>query len=122
MNDWSDKEVNIKLLDLVNPGWRQQVDKILSMNESLKNGVTSIHHVTMPDYCNSWSDMGPLIVEHQITIAKCDGLDFWEAYAGGYGVDYDHRVYSDIDCNHDDPNPLRAAAICLIKKLEADNV
>lgn len=65
------------------------------------------------DHCNSWADMGPLIVEYKLSVKWLDGCGRWgvdEALENQFGV---YSPYSD--------NPLRAAAICLIKKLEAEN-
>lgn len=59
------------------------------------------------DYCNNWSDMGPIIDKHEITMKapNYNQVDHWEVssciFTDGLGFCYgaDHK------------NPLRAAAI-----------
>lgn len=71
------------------------------------------------DYCNSWADMGPLIAKYKISLIEFGGS--WEAEIetsapiGKFDTD---EICSITVVNK---NPLRAAAICLIKKLEAEN-
>lgn len=63
------------------------------------------------DYCNNWSDIGPLIEEHMISIEY-----------HGYGSNKRAFGYADCgmrECLHS--NPKRAAAICIIKLLESEN-
>lgn len=76
-----------------------------------KNGVH--------DYCNDWSDAGPIIVDNEISLNSYGSA--WEASfehdapIGAFGTDetvtsgYEHR------------NPLRAAMIAFLMKLEHSN-
>ena len=68
-------------------------------------------------YTNEWADIGPLIEAYNVTLAKHVNLDSWEAFAGGYVVNYDHNIESHIDIEYEHINPKRAAAICIIKLL-----
>lgn len=74
------------------------------------------------DPCNNASDAWPIIVDNQITIAKSAYYDLWEAYAGGYEVNYDHVVESSLDCESVHKNPLRAAMICFLKMKDQEQI
>ena len=67
------------------------------------------------DPCNNPSDAWPIIVENEITVAKTKSFDEWEAYGGGYEVNYDHEIESCMGSEFMDKNPLRAAMICFLK-------
>ena len=73
-----------------------------------------------PRYLSSWSDIGPLIVEHGISILQFNDDDDEPCLScigpiaeDGHSVGGEYIAWS--------KNPLRAAAITLIKKLEAEN-
>lgn len=72
------------------------------------------------DPCNNPSDAWPIIVENEITIAKHVSSDEWEAYGGGYEVNYDHEIESCRNAEFMDNNPLRAAMICFLKMKDAE--
>ena len=65
-------------------------------------------------FIDSWADIGPLIEEHEVTIefdASESGSHRWcnvSSIQGGPPIDYSK-------------NPKRAAAICIIMKLEAEH-
>ncbi|MBZ6385122.1 phage protein NinX family protein [Pantoea piersonii] len=63
------------------------------------------------NYCNSWSDAGPIILANKITISapmEYDQPADWLAYPA-----------SDIDLCESHPNPLRAAMIVFLVMQEA---
>lgn len=62
---------------------------IVGNSTSIKNGV---------DYCNDWSAIGPIIEDYKISI---EPLSYGGWFAGG-------------EQSHQDKNPKRAAAICLL--------
>lgn len=72
------------------------------------------------DYCNNWSDIGPMIEEHKVTVSPSAvddanySSDEWEASVGT-------GDYSCLIISHWSENPKRAAAICIIKLLESEN-
>lgn len=70
------------------------------------------------DYCNSWADIGPLIAGHGISLIPTGRFNVWCAIDNPK-IDSNNQIHANIleYCE----NPLRAAAICLIKKLEAEN-
>ena len=66
-----------------------------------------------PDYCNSWADIGPLIVDHDICIIRRGDITECN-HQIAHGM---HRFVTQLPKD----KVLRAAAICIIKKLEAKN-
>lgn len=60
---------------------------------------------TLVDYCNNWSDAGPIIAEHRISI-DCihDQGDKWLAFSG-----------DDCEYRSTHKNPLRAAMIVFLE-------
>lgn len=61
------------------------------------------------DFCNSWADMGPLIVEKRFGIHPVTFSTEWTAVRSVYKI---NNVNSD--------NPLRAAAILYLKMGDSD--
>jgi hypothetical protein len=97
----SDFEINKRLAELL--GW-----KVVNDNPTPNKGllvVSSEDQCRAIDYCNSWADMGPLMVEHSISLNKIE--DEWEAHNGE--IDQGGLVVANIYLMH--KNPLRAAAI-----------
>jgi len=72
------------------------------------------------DYCNSWPDIGPLILEHNITLLECN--DEYEVSYDFNGVESTHGTDEVLTHTIDTykSGVLRAAAICIIMKLEAN--
>ena len=70
------------------------------------------------DACNSWADIGPLIIEHGISLindgsqsaAATDAYEFYEPHG---------NIIHECRCK-DPSGLLRAAAICIIMKLEGE--
>lgn len=58
------------------------------------------------DYCNSWTDAGPIIERERITITSALRRDWWDA------ID----ISADIEVRH--VNPLRAAMIVFLMMQE----
>jgi len=73
-----------------------------------------------PDYCNSWADIGPLMLKFDVYILPTSNDCEFNYLAktlidGSIGMGWTTKYTSFNN------NPLRAAATCLIKKLEAEN-
>ena len=71
------------------------------------------------DPCNNPSDAWPIILEYQISIAKYEWLEKWDAHGGGVCVDYDHCIISNSDCSYSNKNPLRAAMVVFLMMQES---
>lgn len=114
MSDWNDKsdfEVNKRLTELLGM-------KIISrpMNQSMNDLFDDAEEDDVFgcigdlcwkfNYCNYWSDIGPLIESYQIDVGFIDGFG-WTACQKGQ---QEESVYN---------NPKRAAAICIIQLLES---
>lgn len=61
---------------------------------------------TLVDYCNNWSDAGPIIVEHRINIE-------WHEWKNGIFRPYALNNETMKSCY--DTNPLRAAMIVFLE-------
>ena len=61
------------------------------------------------DYCNDWSDLMPLVVEHRIELRELSPSIWWHAFHARSGFE------------GKDENPQRALALCLLKVLESKN-
>ena len=61
----------------------------------------------VPDYCNSWNDLMPLVVKYRISLFDA-GLDTWQAY------------WNDFTKETQD-NPQIALVDCLIRVLEGED-
>lgn len=61
---------------------------------------------TLVDYCNNWSDAGPIIVEHRINIE-------WHEWKNGIFRPYSLNNETMKSCY--DTNPLRAAMIVFLE-------
>lgn len=69
----------------------------------------------VPDYCNNWNDLMPLVVEHEIDLYKCvDGA--WEAQIIDM-TSFNSPCDKTICAKH--KNPQRALAECLLQVLES---
>lgn len=117
-DDWSDKQINSAIVKL--KGYR--VCEESNVSEEAWNHPTKCCYGTFPpentkkygnsyigwldskDYCNSWADMGPIIVEYRIDI-YFDDFGYAEACKSwNYGQGLEFK----------DKNPLRAAAIVFL--------
>lgn len=67
------------------------------------NGDTTL----LPDYCNSWADIGPIIEHEGVSLIKWPNKEEYEASIAIY---YGHGVI-DAEIYYSHTNPLRAAAI-----------
>ena len=81
--------------------------------------------VHYPDYCNNWSDAGPIIVENGIGFSKLhpkrsgENINEWVVMINNplSSRDFDKKYYS-IFYNHE--NPLRAAMIVFLMMKEGE--
>ncbi len=81
-------------------------------SDPIGNTVSAGKH----NYCNSWADMGPLIEKHKIELSYDGAFKYeWEASHIVHVSQYD----VDVIGMNENKNPLRSAAICLIKILES---
>jgi len=104
-DDKSDTEINKKLTQIV----KGYSDSFMRRN----SGVYF-------DYCNSWADIGPLMLKFDVYILPTSNDCEFNYLAktlidGSIGMGWTTKYTSFNN------NPLRAAATCLIKKLEAEN-
>lgn len=67
------------------------------------------------DYCNNWSDIGPIIEGNHISIDWCPDDEFYQARSQWISDDFG----IDSSCFFNDKNPKRAAAICFLMINEA---
>ena len=90
------------------------------MQHGVKESDRASHGLlfTERDYCNNPSDAWPIILEYQISIAKYEWIEKWDAHGGGVCVDYDHCIVSSSDCSYSNKNPLRAAMIVFLMMRE----
>lgn len=109
-DDWSDKDINARVTSIVFDldGW-QLTEKGCSFYHC---GIDGDGYYSQPviDYCNSWSGMGPLIVENNIGLNQPMP---WEA-----SLEWDANIFSDdgsVEYNAINTNPLRAAAIVFLE-------
>lgn len=66
-------------------------------------------HFEHKDWCNNWSDAGPIIMENKINLEyNSEVIDEWSALGG-----YFNGLKYDIECSH--INPLRAVMIVFLK-------
>lgn len=96
-DDWSDKDVN------------KAVEKITGMYCEDVDG----RYVQTCDYCNNWSDIGPIIVDYGICLTsptKGRKTANWSA-----SWNEDGGRWSSGDIVFGDKNPLRAAAIVFLE-------
>lgn len=73
----------------------------------------------MVDYCNNWSDLMPLVVEHDIDFL---GGVAGHSYDDGFVDNYPHKPHYNeptFKISSGAENPQRALAECLLKVLEA---
>jgi len=99
-----------------------EINKLVAEAQGLNGGDKDffIGHTNMvPDYCNSWADMGPIVEKHNISISPMlvmtSPVGAYE-YTGEWSAD----IYS-VDDVSLDRNPLRAAAIIYLESLEQNN-
>lgn len=120
--DMSDFEVNGAVAAIVTGG--DVIEKYDMAEAPTADGVQVVYkvgvHGEFLDYCNNPSDAWPIVVDNEITIAKHVSNDEWEAYGGGYEVNYDHEIESCRDAEFMDKNPLRAAMICFLKMKDTE--
>lgn len=86
----------------------QDYTQHLTVKHSAEEGGDCIYYCGGEplDYCNNWSDMGPLIEQNQINLNYfCDEeCSYYSCSSGENGLE--------TDCDFvDNKNPLRAAAI-----------
>ena len=122
-DDKSDFEVNSKLDSLI---WLNKSDVadavICYKRKKIKVIAVSLldFKVDIKDYCNSWADVGPLMLKFDVYILPTSNDCEFNYLAktlidGSIGMGWTTKYTSFNN------NPLRAAATCLIKKLEAKN-
>lgn len=105
----SDQEINMLVAKIQHP------DKNFIESKTRPPSVVLLNHINnWVDYCNNWSDAGPIIVENKITIhapMHYDEPQEWLAFD-----------VHDSDADFMDENPLRAAMIVFLMMQDANNV
>jgi len=99
--DMSDFEVNQQIARLLGYKVERKHLPLLDFWAMWKYGGSWL---PLKDYCNSWADIGPLIDEHWDYLNEEDqfGVSRWDQVKCSLGV-----------------KATRAAAICILKKLES---
>ena len=114
-DDWSDFDISKAVADSLNIDWHCKPDGKLNSSYSWvysdSYGKRDGNPIDLPDYCNSWADMGPLMVEKNIGVWPLvrHGIDSWIAKFFGSAADSFVTTFS-FECK----NPLRAAAIVFL--------
>lgn len=101
----SDAEINIKVAKLIFPASEMNTPYYHRPDVYIyhRNGTSE-----NKDYCNSWTDAGPVIEDYQISLdAIYEGGPRWLSFAGDDG-----------QFRHVCPNPLRAAMIVFLMMQE----
>lgn len=109
-DDWTDLEVNKSIAIAKGQKVIQQsmfnIGRVWAI-EGWDGGIYKI-----PDYCNSWADMGPIIANSKIDLTYEGGFRMeWESSHIKHLSEYDVDV---IGSNYH-VNPLRAAAIVFLE-------
>lgn len=96
---------------------KDKADK--ELNELLFKLLTGLKLIPVPDYCNDWSALMPLVIENKISIRWLDGVNCWSA---DQVFDNQCGIYSAFskDSYDDNCEPQRAVVISLIKTLEGN--
>ena len=117
--DMSDFEVNGYVsMHMHGFSWIEFVDGCASHVKCGNERSPGFAMIEVSDYCNNPSDAWPIILEYQISIAKYEWLEKWDAHGGGVCVDYDHCIISNSDCSYSNKNPLRAAMVVFLMMQE----
>lgn len=101
-DDWSDKEIDSSVASIVFDckGWSKTKSfygLYIELNEGKEIKVQSV-----PNYCNNWADIGPIIASNGISLVWIGGVDdAWKA----------RSVHTNSFVS---ANPLRAAAIVFL--------
>lgn len=110
----SDQEINMLVAKIQHP------DKTFIESKTRPPSVVLLNHINMwIDYCNNWSDAGPIIVDSEISLNSYSGT--WEASyeydapIGAFGTD--ELVTKAVEGK----NPLRTAMIAFLMKREHSN-
>lgn len=107
----TDQELNIKLAVLLGVHWMMKPNTDQNPTDTWVYGDTGGYHemVELPDYCNSWADMGPVIYDSGISITQVEEkCAEWIVFL----------FWSDLEIT--DKNPLRAAAIVYLMMGDAE--
>ena len=70
------------------------------------------NYFDLPDYCNNWSDLMPLVIEYKINFRYAREINAYEVYNHLSEQPFHHCVSKD---------PQRALAECLLKVLSQCN-
>lgn len=115
-DDVSDKAINKAVAEKT--GWTVLPDQY---NQDEVVAINKYGFEENLDYCNSWSDMGPIIYQHSISLVL-DGdhntavknFECFNGEGGGFTGDYEHEH----------TNPLRAAVIVylMMNGVKPDNL
>lgn len=112
-SEMSDFEINCEVLAVTEPDVaHMQLSADQKSFYHCGYDGNAFHEITIPDYCNSWADAGPVIEQYGIGIMplKRDLPKAWDISAG---------LLSNTDCKHE--NILRAAMIVFLMKQEKAN-
>ena len=113
-SELKDQEINMLVAKIQHP------DKNFIESKTRPPSVVLLNHINnWVDYCNNWSDAGPIIVDSEISLNSYSGT--WEASyeydapIGAFGTD--ELVTKAVEGK----NPLRTAMIAFLMKREHSN-
>lgn len=70
---------------------------------------------TLVDYCNNWSDAGPIIVKNSIALFEAWSVKDCNLWTATTDLDMSWLGYGDDGIDYRDKNPLRAAMIVFLE-------
>ena len=92
-DDWSDLEINQKVAEALSINFEVISGVVIA---SVKHGGSNVISISgAVDYCNSWTDMGPIIDDNDITVGPCtSGRKMAASYRGGFNdiVFFDNKT------------------------------
>jgi hypothetical protein len=113
MTDYSklpDKEINRAVAKALGHAVYGDMEGLASARTPDAVHVVTDEGDSMVDYCNSWADAGPIILENRIGLEPAMKGDRWVAQNGYFKTAEAHS------------NPLRAAMIVFLMMKESENV
>ncbi|HHT3530351.1 phage protein NinX family protein [Enterobacter asburiae] len=109
----SDQEINMLVAKIQHP------DKNFIESKTRPPSVVLLNHINnWVDYCNNWSDGGPIIVSNQISLMYEEAIGKWCA-GKPYWVD---GCEWQLDIDVMEANPLRSAMIFFLIMQDANHV
>lgn len=111
-DDWSDYKINKRIADFIFP---EQIKSVKAAKENvvdvwIANGGKGFYRHEYVDYCNSWADIGHILLDKAIGMVAENG----KLIGATTSSQQYYEPYGDIIYSYDHANPLRAAAIVFL--------